>query len=220
MINVTERLSNRLLKPWVAKGLLIFEKKAQYVEVAVPFLALDSREVAQAVASDFQAAVGAKWDERAFAPGITAEELGYYNQKLNHERQVAESGFTLAAAILSHRGCAFPIAVSRDCLSKYLHRSFLRGGRGVIDAGPVEFLFMADELTPIIYATDLLAEVTRFTGRECLSIRVGDDELSLRVNEALENLNNGGLPTPRSVTNMEDWLTRDKLDGDDDKYDE
>lgn len=219
-MNQTEQLSDRLIKPWTAKGVLILKRKVQYIEVEVPYLALDAQEVARNVASNFEAVYRQRWDQQALAPGITEEELYPLWQAHNHEVAFARNDLSLAAAILTHRGGVYPTTVSRDCLSQYLYRRFLRGGRGVVDAGPVEFLFMADEPTPVIYATDPLAEVTRYTGRECLSIRVGDAELSLRVNEALRSLDDGGPPAPRSLTNMEDWLTRDKPDGDDDKYDE
>ena len=226
MITFPELLSNRLLKPWTTRGLLILEQKACYVEVEVPFLALDSREVARAVSNDFEAAMNVNWDRRALAPDVTAEELDYYNKKLNDERAAAQQDYTLAAAILAHRGPAFPTFVSRISLPQYLHRRFLRGGRGVVDAGPVDFLFLADGHTPVIYANDTIAKVAGFTGTEILSIRVTENELRLRIEDAITHLEKGGPPTPRSMANMEDWFSHEypepeaKSDQDDqEKYD-
>ena len=211
-MTTTERASNLLLKPWHATGLLIFEKQARFVEVEVPYLVLDTRDVARAVACDFEGAMGAQWDKRALDPDVTLEELSYYNQKLNDERAFAVYSYTLAAAVLAHRGPAFPAVVRRKFLGQYLHRRILRGGRGVVAPGPAEFLFLADDPTPVIYAARPLSDVTRFSGRDCLSIRVDDEELRLRVKDALTRLEQSSPPTPRSQMNMEDWLTREETE--------
>lgn len=210
MTNAIRQTTDRLLKPWTTKGLLIYDLKAQYVAVEVPFLALDTRAVARAVTSDFEAAIQARWDKRAFAPGITVEELSYYNQKLNAERAVAERGFTTAAAILAHRGCAFPPVVSRTCLGQYLHRHFIRGGRGVVDSGPVDFLFLADNPTPTIFATEILSDVTRFVGQEFLSIKVSEEELDLKIRETIIRLESGAPGTDCSLSEIVDWFNRNK----------
>lgn len=215
MTNEIRRSADRLLRPWTTKGLLIYDLKAQYVEVEVPFLALDTRAVARAVTSDFESAIQARWDKRVFATGITVEELSYYNQKLNDERTGAERGFTMAAAILAHRGYAFPPVVSRTCLGQYLHRHFLRGGRGVVEASPVDFLFLADDSTPTIFVTEILCDVTRFVGQEFLSIKVSEEELEQKIREAITRLEAGTPGTDCSLSEIVDWYNKERMDAHD-----
>ena len=52
--------------------------------------------------------------------------------------------------------------------------------------------------------------MTRYVGPQFLSVRVSEVELRLCVQEAVTRLEQGGPPTPRSRTNMEDWLTSEE----------
>lgn len=218
MIESKETLSKRLIKPWTAHGILILRNQAHCVEVEVPLLALDAEELGRAVAANLQYIANPGYPEEALGPNVTFEIHYKVSQDWMREMSVAKNDLTLAAALLARRVPWVPLKVTKPGLDFYAIRHLWRGGTIPGDPSLVEFLFVIDGPSPTIYvSSDALAAVTRYVGMEFLSIRVSEDELRLRVQDAVTRLEKGGPPTPRSITNMEEWLGRGEAEGKDDQ---
>ena len=102
-------------------------------------------------------------------------------------------------------------ASNQNCLDYCAARHLWRGGVTQGDPNLVEFLFIVGGPSPTVYvSSEALAAVTRYVGPQFLSVRVSEVELRLCVQEAVTRLEQGGPPTPRSRTNMEDWLTSEE----------
>jgi hypothetical protein len=221
MNELAGRLSDSLLKLWTAHSILIFRGQVHCVEVNVPMLALDAEAVGRAVATSMEYVKNPGYPIEAFAPDVTMEQHKQISDAWRRELTVAENDLTFAAAILARRACRKPMQVRRSCLDQYAARHFWRGGTAPGNSDLVEFLFDLDTASPTVYvSSDALAAVTRYVGTEFLSIRVSEDELRLRVQDAVIRLGQGGPPTPRSLTNMEDWLTREEPEVKDDQDEE
>ena len=213
MINTSERLSNNLLKPWTAHGILLFRGTLHCVEVEVPLLALDAEELARAVASNTEYIKNPGYPKEALGPGVSVERHCEISAAWRRELTIADHDLTLAAALLARRACTSPFRVTVAAQDQYVARYLWRGGTAQGDPTQAEFLFVVDGPSPTVYvASEALAAVTRYMGAEYLSVRVSQDELRLRIRDVTERLEQDKSLAPRSLTNMEDWFTHRKID--------
>ena len=186
MIESKETLSKRLIKPWTAHGILILRNQAHCVEVEVPLLALDAEELGRAVAANLQYIANSRLPRRGVRPKCHVRDTLQSSQDWMREMSVAKNDLTLAAALLARRVPWVPLKVTKPGLDFYAIRHLWHGGTIPGDPSLVEFLFVIDGSSPTIYvSSDALAAVTRYVGMEFLSIRVSEDELRLRVQDAV-----------------------------------
>ncbi len=216
MIELVERFSARLLKSWTAHGMLVFRRQVHCVQVDVPMLAFDAEAVARDVAASMEYVKKPGYPKEALGPGVTVEKHCEIGDAWRRELTIANHDLTLAAAILAQRVRWRPMRVTQNCLDFYATRHLWRGGTAPGNPDLVEFLFELDIPSATVYvSSDALAAVTRYVGPQFLSVRVSEDELRLRVQDAVIRLGQGGPPIPKSLTNMEDWLSHRKQETED-----
>jgi len=157
MINTPERLSNYLLKPWTAHGILLFRGALHCVAVEVPLLALDGEDLARAVASSAEYVKNPGYPKEALGPGVSVERHCEIGEAWRRELTIAAHDLTLAAALLARRACASPFRVTVAAQDQYVGRYLWRGGTAQGDPTQAEFLFVVDSSSPTIYVA---SEVT------------------------------------------------------------